>query len=126
LITGLFSPSGIAISGNNLFVASTFGAIGEYTTSGATVNALLIRFLNYPIGLAVSGNDLFVADESAGVIGEYTTSGATVNASLISGGNGNPLGIAVVPEPETLLLLCFGGLIAFCRARLLRPERGQN
>ena len=38
--------------------------IGEYTTSGATVNASLISGLNNPQGIAVSGSDLFVAIDS--------------------------------------------------------------
>jgi hypothetical protein len=42
-ITGLVWPSGLAVSGNDLFVANEIGGvIGEYTTSGATVNASLI------------------------------------------------------------------------------------
>ena len=61
------------------------GTIGEYTTSGATVNASLVSGLDEPFGIAVSGSDLFVADYGYGRIGEYTTSGATVNASLVSG-----------------------------------------
>jgi hypothetical protein len=61
------------------------GTVGEYTTSGATVNALLISNLVSPIGIAVAGSDLFVANNGAEWVGEYTTSGATVNASLISG-----------------------------------------
>jgi hypothetical protein len=64
--------------------------IGEYTTSGATVNASLINTgFNFAYGIAVSGSNLFVVESSANTIGEYTTSGATVNASLITG-LGNP------------------------------------
>ena len=54
LITGLYSPYGIAISGNDLFVANfTSDIIGEYTTSGATVNADLITGLAKPEGVAL-------------------------------------------------------------------------
>ncbi|MGD0389876.1 MAG: PEP-CTERM sorting domain-containing protein, partial [Tepidisphaeraceae bacterium] len=61
--------------------------IGEYTTSGATVNAALVSGLDYPFGIAVSedGSDLFVTNFHGNTIGEYTTSGATVNAALVSG-----------------------------------------
>jgi hypothetical protein len=47
------------VSGSNIIVAN-FGAgtIGEYTTSGATVNAALISGLNGPFGLAVDGSNL--------------------------------------------------------------------
>ena len=92
----------MAVSGGNIFVANSGnGTIGEYTTSGATVNASLISGLTVPLGIAVSGGDIFVSSlgnaadaTGAGLIGEYTTSGATVNASLISGLTG-PRGIAV-------------------------------
>jgi hypothetical protein len=76
-----------------LFVANTGGnTIGEYTTSGAVVNASLVSGLNEPYGIAVSGSDLFVVNvnysnqnPSDGTIGEYTTSGEVLNASLVSG-----------------------------------------
>src|ERR1700733_9430044 len=67
----------VANNGNN--------TIGEYTTSGGTVNASLVSELLGPIGIAVSGGDLFVLSYSSGRIGEYTTSGGTVNAALVSG-----------------------------------------
>jgi hypothetical protein len=102
LISGLNEPTGIGVSGSNLFVANYFYAagttVGEYTTSGATVNASLISGLSVPFGVAVSGSNLFVTtfgtSVSSGGVGEYTTSGATVNASLISGLE-YPEGIAV-------------------------------
>lgn len=70
------------------------GTIGEYTDSGATLNATLISGLSLPKGIAVSGNDLYVANSGTGTIGEYTTTGATVNAALVSGLN-DPQSIAV-------------------------------
>ena len=79
------------VSGSDLFVTNqgsisfTSGSIGEYTTSGATVNATLVGSLFAPQELAISGSDLFVTLFFGNSIGEYTTSGATVNASLISG-----------------------------------------
>ena len=83
------------VSGQELFVGnSTSGTIGEYATSGATVNAALVSGLNSPRGLAVSGNTLFVANVANGTIGAYTTSGETINAALVSGLN-EPFGLAV-------------------------------
>src|ERR1039457_4936452 len=71
-----------------IFETNYFGnTIGEYTTSGTTVNSALISGLNSPTGIAVSGVDLFVANQSTGTIGEYTTLGTTVNSTLISGLN---------------------------------------
>jgi hypothetical protein len=66
----------------------TSGEIGEYTASGATINANLITGLANPISMTVSGGDIFVTEETAngvGKIAEYTTSGAPVNKSLIPG-----------------------------------------
>ena len=69
-----------------MFVTNLGGeAIGEYTTSGGTVNASLVFPLKYPGGLVIFGSDLFVTDFVDGTIGEYTTSGAVVNAALVSG-----------------------------------------
>ena len=104
------SPTGIAVSGNDLFIASFSSqehsyVIGEYTTSGSTVNASLITGFDASQGIAISGNNLFVSNTGDGTVGEYTTSGATVNTSLISG-LGTPYGIVIspVPEPSTIAL----------------------
>ena len=134
LVSGLNQPSGIVVSGPDLFVANNnfgtiynAGTIGEYNAiTGAAVNASLVSGLNYPIGLAVSGPDLFVTNANPGTIGEYTTSGATVNASLISGSGFYPTNIAVsaapvsapVPEPSTYAMMLAGlGLIGFIAYR---------
>jgi hypothetical protein len=55
VISGLSYPTGLVIDGNDLFVASVgSGTIGEYATSGATVNANLISGLDdWPAGIAV-------------------------------------------------------------------------
>ena len=63
-ITGLELSSGLALSGNNLFVANyARGTVGEYNaTTGAAINANLIAGLSNLVGLALSGNNLFVAN----------------------------------------------------------------
>jgi hypothetical protein len=82
-------------SGLNLFVANEGnGTIGEYSTSGETLNASLVTGLASPCGIAVYGSDLFVVNNGTGTISEYTTSGTLVNASLVTGLD-NPWGIAV-------------------------------
>ncbi|HEX4085535.1 MAG TPA: PEP-CTERM sorting domain-containing protein, partial [Chthoniobacteraceae bacterium] len=54
LISGI-EPTELAVSGNDLFVESKEGGtVGEYTTSGATVNASLITGLDAPQGIAVA------------------------------------------------------------------------
>ena len=51
--SGLNGPMGIAISGTDVFVTNFFNStIGEYTTSGSTVNASLIS-VSLPDGIAV-------------------------------------------------------------------------
>jgi hypothetical protein len=81
--------------GSDIFVTNENNdTVGEYTTSGTTVNASLITGLSSPIAIAVSGSDIFVASLVGGTISEYTTSGTLVNASLISEPN-LPVAIAV-------------------------------
>ena len=97
LISGLQNPEGIAISGNDLFVANfTYDnfngpGIGEYTTSGATVNASLSGIVDWPEEIAISGNELF-----------YVTVYGTISSLreyTLSGGRGNPyflIGVGVI------------------------------
>jgi len=90
---GLNQPDGMALSGSDLFITDANGTVGEYTTSGAAVNASLITGLNGPNTIVLSGSDLFVLN-GGGTVGEYTTSGAAVNASLITGLNNSPNSMA--------------------------------
>ena len=76
-----------------LFVVSG-PKIGQYTTSGATINSGLGLGPDQASGIAISGSDLFVANIGLGTVEEYKTSGAPVNVSLISG-LGGPRGIAI-------------------------------
>jgi len=91
----LSGPTGLVISGSNLYVITSLtGMIGEYTTSGTTVGASLVSGLTADqIGIAVSGSNLFITNGDLGTISEYTTSGTMVNPSLISGLN-SPTAIA--------------------------------
>ncbi len=139
LISGLSFPAGIAISGDKLFVTNfETGTIGEYTTSGATVNPALITGLIRPIGIAVSGDKLFVVnngnffEDIPGTIGEYTTSGVTVNAALISSGLNDPSAIDVaspsVPDGSSTWMLLLLGLAAMfgLKPLLRRPARHRS
>lgn len=95
MVLGLLLCSS-ATRADTIFVANHgTGTIGEYTTSGATVNASLISGLSGPGSIAVSGSELFVVNPTpTNTIGAYSTSGTTVNAALISG-LGNPHQITV-------------------------------
>lgn len=85
-LINLSFPSGIAVSGNTLFVASASGTIGSYTTAGLTNNSALVSGLSFPeLGVAVSGTNLYVATAGDGNLGSYSTSGATINATFITG-----------------------------------------
>lgn len=89
-----------SLKAQNLYVADFNNAtVGEYTTSGATVNASLITKLDGAVGVAISGTNLFVLSQAGGTVGEYTTSGATINASLTSGLYGS-CGIAILLAPQ--------------------------
>src|SRR5437773_2185139 len=63
----------------NIFVTSLNGTIGEYTNSGAVVNASLITGLNTPVGIQL----FFTENGFTGRVGEATTSGMNVNEYLI-------------------------------------------
>ncbi|MGA2439614.1 MAG: PEP-CTERM sorting domain-containing protein [Tepidisphaeraceae bacterium] len=83
-VVGLMACASLAAArGDVLFVQFSHGNIGEYSSSGATLNASLASVpLDWNAeSLAVSGSDLFVAGN--GAVAEYTTSGTLVNASLI-------------------------------------------
>jgi hypothetical protein len=116
LITGLTQPTGLALSGNNLYVLDfgngTNGTVGEYdATTGAAINAALITGLpTNSIVLAVSGDNLYVAESNGGngAVALYNaTTGAVINPSLVTG-LFYPQGIAIsgnnlyVPSQENL------------------------
>ena len=111
LITGLSYPTFMAISGNNIFVANSSnalgnyyssngisGAIGSYTTSGGTNNANLIPSLINAYSVAVAGTNLFVLNNDSNqiaTIGSYDISGNIINPTLITGlQNGRQIAIS--------------------------------
>ena len=78
---------------DNIFVTNNEnGTVGEYTTSGATVNPALITGLSAPSGIVVSDGYIYVPDFDTGTIAKYTTEGTLVTASLVTGLAG-PVGL---------------------------------
>jgi hypothetical protein len=102
LVSGLTSPTGIAVSSTNVYVANfNLGTIGEYdAVTGAAINTALVTGLDGSSGIAISGNDLFVTTTGDGTVGagsvlEYdATTGALINPSLVTGLN-YPVGVTV-------------------------------
>src|SRR5262249_44847097 len=85
--TGLAGPAGLAISGNNLYVANQAnlptgddpkgtikGMVGLYNANtGKAINAQFITGLSKPTGLAVAGNTLYVSSFIPnGTVSAYT------------------------------------------------------
>jgi uncharacterized repeat protein (TIGR03803 family) len=84
----LFIGAGPVLAGDVFVTNKNSNTIGEYTSTGETVNAALITGLNFPTDVAVSGGFLYVTSAGAGTIGKYTLTGGTVNAALVTGLNG--------------------------------------
>ena len=94
-------PTGLAISGSDLFVSNyNTGTIGEYTTSGSPVAPNFITGVtpNGPDALTFLGGNLYVANygnggSGSGFVSEYSPLGVPIGNPLITGLNG-PFGIA--------------------------------
>ncbi|MBV8277015.1 MAG: hypothetical protein JO170_17405 [Verrucomicrobia bacterium] len=98
-ITGLNKPTGIVLSGDNLFVANFgSGTVGEYDArTGAAINANLITGLSGLVGLALSGDGtaLFVG-YNGNTVGEYNaTTGTVINPNFITELSGSAFGFAL-------------------------------
>jgi len=102
LISGLNSPTGITVSGSNLFFINGNNTIEEYTTSGTSVHNFAVSGMSLPEGIAVaqsgSAYNVFVANSGNNTVGEYTLSGTALESStpaLISTGLSGPQDVAV-------------------------------
>jgi hypothetical protein len=86
---------GIAVSGSDLYVADfSSGTVGQYTTSGTTINPSLITPSGRAYNLAVSGTSLFVISPEAETVYNYTTSGDFVTSWQVTNSS-YPTGLAV-------------------------------
>ena len=101
-LSGVSLPSGIAITGSNLYVLNqgiyrpnqSNGSIGLYNAStGAAINTSLISGLNSPRGIAVSDSNLYVANRNGFTVQNYNaTTGAVIYSTSVGYG---PESIAV-------------------------------
>ena len=90
LITGLGQLTNFAVAGDRIFtIDGSTGTIGEYTTSGQTVNASLITGIFRPSGIAVSGGVIYVTsgDTVGAKIETYSISDQLLNPALVTGLN---------------------------------------
>lgn len=123
-IGGLTSPSALAISGSDLYIADLQdGSVAEFNAfTGIATNSSFISGLHDPTSLALYDGHLYVAyqmkTQSGGfypTVGEFdATTGAVINPALIDDPN-IPVCILIasVPEPTSEILILFCGAIAF-------------
>jgi hypothetical protein len=98
----LTRPTGLAVQGNILYIASDnggpgLGTVGTYSAAnGLVMNASFISGLSGPTGIAVQGNFLYESNQD-GTVGAYNINGT--NPATFAGatpGFGNPTGIAIL------------------------------
>ncbi|HEY1786412.1 MAG TPA: PEP-CTERM sorting domain-containing protein [Pirellulales bacterium] len=83
VVAASWAAPAAAVAGEIFVSNESNGNVGEYTTSGATINASLFFGTPGTHNTVISGSDMFMCGAGA-KIGEYTTSGTTVNASVAS------------------------------------------
>ncbi len=84
-LISFLEPLALTVSGNDLFVTSFEGGmVGEFTTSGQTINGDIVSGLADAFGIAVVGNDIYITSRGPSLVAEYTTSGALVNGDLLN------------------------------------------
>jgi hypothetical protein len=81
-------PNALRLSGDTLFVANEFGAVGKYDAkTGAAISPSFITGTNFfPSGLVLSGDNLFVANGEEGMVGKYDgKTGKAINVDFVPG-----------------------------------------
>ncbi|UFH30880.1 T9SS type A sorting domain-containing protein [Chryseobacterium sp. C-71] len=98
LTTGLTDPAGLAISGNTLFIAESFGAdkISKIDISSASPTKIdVVSGLSGPDGLAINGNTLYIAETNADRISKIDISSATPIVETVITNVLEPTGIVI-------------------------------
>jgi hypothetical protein len=98
LTTGLTDPSGIALSGNTLYIAESFGAdkISKIDISSVSPTKTdVVTGLSGPDGLAISGNTLYIAEVQGDKISKIDISSATPSVETVITGVLEPTGIVI-------------------------------
>jgi DNA-binding beta-propeller fold protein YncE len=103
-ISGLSGLLGVAIDGNNLYVAQrNSGKISQYdATTGTLIDPALFSGLNNPSGLAISGNNLYVANNGSNSVEVFS------------------LSAQALPEPFTIISTIIGGTVALRMRKQLK------
>lgn len=120
---GLFGPTGLVVSGNSLFIASTMnGNIYRTDLANPDTATNTTQFASagsdYPGPLALLSNGGLLAASVAsptGLIYQFGPSGNLVNTFNESGSYGQIGGIVAVPEPGAMFLAAAGGVVLVLR-----------
>ena len=88
LITGITSPSAIAVASNgNIYISNNAGVVSEYTSGGTVINASLFTAgTGGPRGMVFdSSGNIYVTSYFAGTVGKFNAvTGAAINTSLVT------------------------------------------
>jgi len=99
VIDGLISPAGLAVNGNDLYVAEfSAGRISVIDMSSETpTREDFVTGLNTPNFLLLDGNFLYYSDNNDNVVARFDITAATPTAELIATSNVNfsPLGMSI-------------------------------
>lgn len=125
---GLFGPTGLALAGNSLYVASVMNGFiykTDLTNPDTATNTTVFGSANGdyvgPLATLSNGNLLAGAVATSGLIYQFDTSGSPVGSPFGGSSYGAIGGLAVapVPEPSTLAIAVAGvaGLVHVLRRR---------
>jgi sugar lactone lactonase YvrE len=112
--SGIYQPGGLAFdSSGYLYASNDTGTIDKFDSSGN--KSTFASGLNYPVSLAFdSSGNLYATNWVSETIMKFDSSG---NGSIFASNVLFPWGIAIIPEPASVILFTFGGLALLGRKR---------